>query len=76
MSIKRRSIPSHTACVLTGLLVAGGILASTGACTPRVEVTAPEKPITINLNVKIDHEVRVRVDKELDKVLSKESGLF
>ncbi|MCP9439434.1 MAG: YnbE family lipoprotein [Nitrospira sp.] len=46
------------------------------ACTPRVEVAAPEKPITINLNVKIDHEVRVRVDKELDKVLSKESGLF
>ncbi|WP_082634009.1 YnbE family lipoprotein [Candidatus Nitrospira inopinata] len=56
--------------------MAGGILASNAACTPRVEVTAPEKPITINLNVKIDHEVRVRVDRELDKVLSKESGLF
>ena len=25
-----------------------------GACTPRVEVAAPDKPITINLNVKID----------------------
>lgn len=46
------------------------------ACTPRVEVAAPDKPITINLNVKIDHEIRVKVDKELDKVLSDDSGLF
>ena len=45
------------------------------ACTPRVEVAA-EKPITINLNVKIDHEIRVKVDKELDQVLSHNSGLF
>lgn len=45
-------------------------------CTPRVEVAAPEKPITINLNVKIDHEIRVKVDKELDQVLSHNSGLF
>ncbi len=46
-------------------------------CQPeaRVEVSAPE-PITINLNVKIDHEIRVKVDKELDSVLSEESGLF
>ena len=46
------------------------------ACTPRVEVAAPDKPITINLNVKIDHEIRVKVDKELDQVLSQHSGLF
>jgi hypothetical protein len=26
-------------------------------------VAAPDKPITINLNVKIDHEIRVKVDK-------------
>jgi len=45
-------------------------------CTPRVEVEAPDKPITINLNVKIDHEIRVKVDKELDQVLSSKSGLF
>lgn len=47
-----------------------------GACTPRVEVAAPDKPITINLNVKIDHEIRVKVDKDLDQVLSHDSGLF
>ncbi len=48
-----------------------------GACTPRVEVTAPKEPITINLNVKIEHEIRVKVDKDLDKeVFSENSGLF
>ena len=30
-----------------------GIVVILGACTPRVEVAAPDKPITINLNVKI-----------------------
>lgn len=53
---------------LSALLVLG--------CTPRVEVAAPSEPITINLNVKIDHEVRVRVEKDLDKVISEDSGLF
>ena len=56
--------------------VIGGILVATGACTPRVEVMAPDKPITINLNGKIDHEIRVKVDKDLDEVLSDDSGLF
>ena len=46
------------------------------ACTPRVEVAVPDKPITINLNVKIDHEIRVKVDKEIDQLFSEESGLF
>lgn len=46
------------------------------ACTPRVEIAPPEKPITINLNVKIQHEIRIKVDKELDNVLNKDSGLF
>jgi hypothetical protein len=59
-----------------GVLAWGILLLTIGACTPRVEVAAPEKPITINLNVKIDHEIRVKVDKELDKVLSDDSGLF
>lgn len=45
-------------------------------CSPRVEIAAPEKPITINLNVKINHEIRIKVDKELDNVLNKDSGLF
>ena len=45
-------------------------------CTPKVQVEAPEKPITINLNVKIEHEIKVKVEKELDDVFSQDSGLF
>jgi hypothetical protein len=45
-------------------------------CTPKVEVVPSDKPITINLNVKIDHEIRVKIEKELQEVLSEKSGLF
>lgn len=47
-----------------------------GACTPTVQVAAPDKPITINLNVKIKHEILVKVDKEIDNMLEKNSNLF
>jgi hypothetical protein len=46
------------------------------ACNPTVKVEAPDEPITINMNIKIDHEVRIKVDKELDNILSEDSGLF
>lgn len=46
------------------------------ACTPTVQVRAPDEPITINLNVKIQHEIRVKVDKELDDLFDEDSALF
>ncbi len=46
------------------------------SCSPTVKVEAPDKPIVINLNIKIQHEVRVKIDKELDDLFSKEEGLF
>lgn len=52
------------------------LLIGTLGCSPTVKVEAPDKPIEINLNVKIDHEVRVKVDKELEGVLDEDSGLF
>lgn len=45
-------------------------------CAPTVKVAAPEEPITINLNVKIEHEIRVKVDRDLDELISSDSGLF
>jgi len=41
-----------------------------------VKVEAPDKPITINLNVKIEHEIKVKVDKDLDDLFTKDSNLF
>lgn len=46
------------------------------ACTPTVQVAAPTDPITINLNVKIQHEILVKVDREIDNLLEKNSDLF
>ncbi len=46
------------------------------ACQPKVQIEAPKEPITINLNVKIEHEVRVKVDRELDELFKEESDLF
>lgn len=45
------------------------------ACTPTVQMAAPKEPITVNLNVKIQHEIYVKVDKEVDELFS-EQGLF
>lgn len=46
------------------------------ACTPTVQVAMPNEPITINLNVKIEHEIRVKVERELDDMFSDDSDLF
>jgi hypothetical protein len=46
------------------------------ACTPRVQLEAPKEPIVINLNVKIEHEVRVRVDRELEDLFQERGELF
>ncbi|MGB1950586.1 MAG: YnbE family lipoprotein [Marinobacter sp.] len=44
-------------------------------CTPTVQMAGPKEPITVNLNVKIQHEIYVKVDKEVDELFS-EQGLF
>ena len=46
------------------------------SCRPRVVVEAPSEPIVINMNVKIQHEIRVKVDKELDDLFEDEEDLF
>jgi hypothetical protein len=43
------------------------ILAATVACTPKVQVEAPKEPITINLNIKLDADVRLKVEEEAKK---------
>ena len=45
------------------------------ACTPTVRMEAPKEPITVNLNVKIQHEIYVKVDEEVDELFG-EKGLF
>ena len=46
------------------------------ACSPTIKVEAPDKPIEINLNVKIEHEIRLQIDKELDGLFDDDSDVF
>ena len=55
------------------LIVLSSFLAG---CSPTVKVQAPDKPIEINLNVKIEHEIRLHVDKELDGLFDEDSDVF
>ncbi len=55
-------------------IVLWGTLAA--ACTPTVRVEAPKEPIVINVNVKIEHEVRVKVDRDVEDLLSENEDLF
>ncbi len=57
----------------TMLLLAGLVI---GGCSPTVKVQAPDKPITINMNIKIDHEIRVKIDRDIDKALNKRTDIF
>ncbi|MPY75625.1 MAG: YnbE family lipoprotein [Alphaproteobacteria bacterium] len=55
----------HMVLALTLLL---GLL----GCTPKVAVEAPKEPITVNLNIKLDADVRLRVEEQAKTDVAKE----
>jgi hypothetical protein len=59
------------ATVFAGLMILG-----VAACSPSVKIEAPDKPIVINLNVKIEQEVRVRVEKDLESLFESKDKIF
>jgi hypothetical protein len=46
------------------------------ACQPKVQIEAPKDPIVINLNVKIEQEIRVKVEKDVDDLFAENDDLF
>ena len=73
MPLNKMTRIERTAC--RAILVA---LASVAlfACEPTVKVEAPKEPITINLNIKIEHEIRVKVDDDLEQLFEEDDELF
>ena len=57
---------------LAGVLLCIGV----AACTPKVQVEAPKEPITINLNVKLDAEVRVKIEEQAGKDIQQNPDIF
>jgi hypothetical protein len=56
-----------------GRLVSGAVLLSLGGC---VQVSAPDKPIEINLNINIRQEVVVRLQQDVRELIQKNPGVF
>ncbi len=54
---------------LSGLIIISG-------CTPTIQVAVPSEPIEINLNVKIEHRIRIEVGKDLEELFEDESDIF
>ncbi len=46
------------------------------ACQPTIRVEAPREPITINLNIKLDAEVRVKIEEQADKDIDDNPEIF
>ncbi len=51
-------------------------LAVVGACEPTVRIEPPDKPIVINLNVKVEQEIRVKVEREVEDLIKQNPDLF
>ena len=50
-----------------------GLGLATGAC---VNVSAPDKPIEINLNINVTQEVVYRLDNEAKSLIQQNPGIF
>ena len=57
---------------ITTLALSGAIAATTGC----VNVTAPDKPIVINLNINVTQEVVYRLDSEAKSLIQQNPGIF
>jgi hypothetical protein len=58
--------------ILTAFLLAATVV----SCTPTVKVQAPDKPIEINLNVNIEHHIKVEIEKDVKKAISNNPNIF
>jgi hypothetical protein len=61
--------------MMRALLLSMVLVAAVG-CTPTIKVETPQEPIEINLNVKIEHEILIKVEKDLEDLFEQEADIF
>jgi len=61
---------------LSAILAMAWLAMSVAACSTTVKMEAPKEPIRIDLNVKIDQEVRIRLDDEVENLIDENPDLF
>ncbi len=66
----KRSDPLLVPCALVAALFV------LQACSPTVKVVAPTEPITINLNIKLDAEVRLKIEENAKDDIKNNPGIF
>jgi hypothetical protein len=57
-----------------GLILAGACLLT--ACKHQIEVIAPKDPIRIELAIRIDQEVRVKLEQDIEALIANNPDLF
>ena len=57
--------------ILSGGIILVGLISFAG-CTLRHEIEPSDKPLVVNLNVKIDHEIRVKIKEQNEDILNLE----
>ncbi len=67
--MKRSTIP-----VIYGMVL--GLLIILQGCSPTVKVEAPSEPITINLNIKLDAEVRLKIEEDAKDDIENNPEIF
>ncbi len=55
---------------------AGLVLATLVACQPTVKIEAPKEPITINLNIKLEAEVRIKLEESAKQDIAQNPKIF
>ncbi len=61
---------------LATAFLGGSGLVILGAGCATVKVEAPDEPIEINLNVKIEQEVRIKLDREIEDLIDGNPDIF
>ena len=70
---RNRTIAARRASGALAPIGAAGLILMTGAC---IQVKAPDKPIEINLNVKVQQEVVVRLQRDAQDLIQNNPELF
>lgn len=52
------------------------LLILSAACTPTVQVQAPDKPIEINLNVNIEQRIKIEIQKDVKEAIAQNPNIF
>ena len=64
---------THTTIVIALLILCCLVIT---ACAPTVKAETPQEPITINLNIKLDADSRVKLEEEAKKDIAANPGIF